>query len=108
MGHHFGFCDPGWIGVEMFFVLSGFLITTLLCREHAKDGSISLPHSGLGWAFRLLPIYWLYIGVVTLAIVFREPGDWSRHSPWGPGISSHPSGAISSTSHRPACGFGNI
>ena len=86
MGHHFGFCDPGWIGVEMFFVLSGFLITTLLCQENEKTGTIAL---GRFWArrgFRLLPIYWLYIGVVTIAILFRPAGDWAVNSPWTPGL----------------------
>jgi peptidoglycan/LPS O-acetylase OafA/YrhL len=86
MGHHFGFCDPGWIGVEMFFVLSGFLITTLLCRENEKTGMISLGRFWARRAFRLLPIYWLYISLVTAAILLRHPGDWAASSPWSPGL----------------------
>jgi peptidoglycan/LPS O-acetylase OafA/YrhL len=86
MGHHFGFCDPGWIGVEMFFVLSGFLITTLLCRENDQNGGVALPQFWARRAFRLLPIYWLYIGGVTIAILLRRPGDWASKSPWSPGL----------------------
>ncbi|MEM8730032.1 MAG: acyltransferase [Pseudomonadota bacterium] len=57
----------GHVGVDFFFVLSGFLITTLLLREEARTGSISLV--GFYWrrALRILPIYFL---VVTVAAIY--------------------------------------
>ena len=34
--------DFGYLGVKVFFVISGYLITTLLMKEHARTGAISL------------------------------------------------------------------
>ena len=45
----------GFYGVDLFFVLSGFLITTLLLEEHDRVGSISLRGFYRRRAYRLLP-----------------------------------------------------
>lgn len=57
----------GHVGVDFFFVLSGFLITTLLLREEAKTGRFSL--RGFYWrrALRIIPIYFF---VVSLAAAY--------------------------------------
>jgi peptidoglycan/LPS O-acetylase OafA/YrhL len=52
--------DPSWLpggflGVDVFFVVSGFLITTLLVREHARAGHVDLPGFWTRRARRLLP-----------------------------------------------------
>ncbi len=54
----------GFLGVDFFFVLSGFLITTLLLREEDRTGRISL--AGFYWrrSLRIIPVYFL---VVSLA-----------------------------------------
>lgn len=54
----------GHVGVDFFFVLSGYLITTLLLREEATTGRFSL--RGFYWrrALRIIPLYFL---VVTVA-----------------------------------------
>jgi peptidoglycan/LPS O-acetylase OafA/YrhL len=52
----------GYLGVDAFFVLSGFLITTLLLQEHARSGRISLRDFYARRAFRLLPA----LGVLLL------------------------------------------
>ncbi|GAA0622922.1 acyltransferase [Kutzneria viridogrisea] len=56
----------GWLGVQVFFVLSGFLITTLLLRERDRTGRVSLRAFYIRRAFRILPVYFLILGL-TLA-----------------------------------------
>lgn len=47
--------DGGFLGVDAFFVLSGFLITSLLLAEHQRSGRIDLGRFWLHRARRLLP-----------------------------------------------------
>ena len=56
----------GSAGVFIFFEISGFLITTLLLKEDAKRGSVSLKGFYLRRAFRILPPLYLYVGVIVL------------------------------------------
>lgn len=59
--------------VDLFFVLSGFLIVTLLLQEHRSNGTIALRKFYARRALRLLPSVWLYlVAVVTLAAVFAR------------------------------------
>jgi peptidoglycan/LPS O-acetylase OafA/YrhL len=51
---------PGPTGVEIFFVISGFLITTLLINEKNKNGTINLKLFYLRRAFRILPLVFLF------------------------------------------------
>ena len=51
----------GSLGVFIFFVISGYLITTLLLREREKTGTISLKSFYIRRAFRILPPLYLYI-----------------------------------------------
>lgn len=58
----------GFVGVDVFFVISGFLITGLLIREHEKRGAISLPGFYARRARRILPAAMVVlIGVLLLA-----------------------------------------
>ena len=52
--------DFGHFGVDVFFVLSGYLITTLLEAERARTGRISLFHFYHRRAFRILPASLVY------------------------------------------------
>lgn len=56
----------GFVGVDVFFVVSGFLITTLLLREATARGRLSLPGFWLRRARRLLPALAV---VVTVSLV---------------------------------------
>jgi len=74
--------DAGWIGVDVFFVLSGFLITTLLSEEFAKRGRISLPRFWARRFLRLMPIYWLYVGAITIAMLVGPRDQLHAHAGW--------------------------
>jgi peptidoglycan/LPS O-acetylase OafA/YrhL len=54
----------GELGVRIFYVLSGFLISLLLLREGDKNGSISLRRFYLRRIFRIFPIYFAYLAVL--------------------------------------------
>ncbi|MFT3915091.1 MAG: acyltransferase [Anaeromyxobacteraceae bacterium] len=56
----------GPLGVTLFFGISGFIITTLLAREQARRGRISLGEFYLRRAFRILPPLWVYVAAVAL------------------------------------------
>ena len=56
----------GAMGVFIFFVISGYLITTLLLREREKTGRISLKSFYVRRAFRILPPLYLYILVLCI------------------------------------------
>ncbi len=61
----------GYLGVDTFFVLSGFLITRLLLEEHTRTGRLDLPAFWARRMRRLLPALLLLIGAITIAFVVR-------------------------------------
>jgi len=66
----------GLLGVDVFFVLSGFLITSLLCAEHATSGGLRLRRFWARRARRLLPaLFILLLGVAAYARVFSGSVD---------------------------------
>jgi peptidoglycan/LPS O-acetylase OafA/YrhL len=65
----------GALGVFIFFVISGYLITTLLLREQEKTSAISLKSFYLRRAFRILPPLYAYvIFLAVLGTTGRLPG----------------------------------
>ncbi|WP_259071206.1 acyltransferase family protein [Mucilaginibacter sp. X4EP1] len=62
----------GDLGVEVFFVISGFLITTLLLKEKVKFGEVSLKQFYIRRALRIFPVAYLYLFcLVILTIIFN-------------------------------------
>ena len=67
--------DPLWsfwnggLGVTLFFVISGFLITTLLLREEDRTGRVSLSGFYVRRAFRIIPLYVIALGVTTVLVL---------------------------------------
>jgi peptidoglycan/LPS O-acetylase OafA/YrhL len=58
----------GFYGVDAFFVLSGFLITTLLVTEWGVTGTINLGRFWAGRARRLLPALFLLVGAIGVVL----------------------------------------
>ncbi|MFM7687563.1 MAG: acyltransferase family protein, partial [Actinomycetota bacterium] len=64
----------GFVGVDVFFVLSGFLITSLLLRELGRTGTVSLANFWARRARRLLPASGLVLVATLLASRFMLDG----------------------------------
>ncbi|WP_344505770.1 acyltransferase family protein [Dactylosporangium maewongense] len=70
-----GLLPGGFLGVDLFFVLSGFLITSLLLREAETTGRISLGGFWLRRARRLLPALLLMVAFVLLTARWLLPAQ---------------------------------
>lgn len=78
--YHFGISAvPGDLGVSAFFVLSGFLITWLLLKEHRATGTIGVRQFYVRRVLRIFPAYYAFLAV-SFAI------DYARGHPWAPGV----------------------
>ena len=59
----------GFVGVDVFFVISGFLITTII-RSKILKGSFSLKDFYLSRVSRIVPAYYFMVFVVSIASLF--------------------------------------
>jgi peptidoglycan/LPS O-acetylase OafA/YrhL len=69
----FSWASGGFLGVELFFVLSGFLITSLLLREWLSSGTVVLSNFWARRGRRLLPA--LFVLVVVIGIYYAIKGQ---------------------------------
>lgn len=56
----------GILGVRIFFVISGFLITYLLLKERERTGKTNLKSFYIRRALRILPVFYVYLGVLAI------------------------------------------
>jgi peptidoglycan/LPS O-acetylase OafA/YrhL len=76
LGHAgLGWFIPGDLGVSIFFVLSGFLITWLLLAEHDTTGTISLRGFYLRRTLRIFPAYYTFL-------MLSYAADWVLGHRW--------------------------
>lgn len=90
IGNHSAICPPetslffnkitavwyrgGWAGVDLFFVLSGFLIAGLLFNEYKKRGTIDVKRFLIRRGFKIYPAFWFLITATFFVDVFTgEP-----------------------------------
>lgn len=64
----------GWCGVDLFFVLSGFLISGLLFQEYKRFGEIRVKRFWLRRGLKIYPAYYIYLlaEVIVYLLVFRR------------------------------------
>jgi peptidoglycan/LPS O-acetylase OafA/YrhL len=72
-----GFPNFGWAGVDLFFVLSGFLVGGLLVKERKLRGRIDSRRFLIRRGFKIWPQYYSYLAIMLLS------GHRSLHSLWG-------------------------
>lgn len=61
----------GFLGVDVFFVLSGFLITHLLIEERRATGSVSLQNFYMRRSLRIFPVYFAVLGALAAVYAYR-------------------------------------
>lgn len=68
------------LGVKIFFVISGFLITKLLLAEREKTGKIDVKDFYLRRIFRIFPVFYLYILVIVILKLTILPNIFNSYS----------------------------
>lgn len=65
----------GFLGVDTFFVISAYLITSLLLKEYQETGTIQLKAFWLRRVKRLIPAVFVMVGVVIVATLIFKPAE---------------------------------
>jgi peptidoglycan/LPS O-acetylase OafA/YrhL len=81
LAFHSGALRGGFIGVDIFFVLSGFLITTLLLQEWRETGRIRFADFYRRRAARLLPA--LFVTIAAVAVIYEVSSSFGLHTDRG-------------------------
>lgn len=98
---------PGaWASISVFFVLSGFLITSMLMGEHARTRSINIGHFYARRALRLLPPLFITVGLLALYAAFVFIPDAGQRV-WGDVLAAvfYYADFRSATGHEPLLGY---
>jgi peptidoglycan/LPS O-acetylase OafA/YrhL len=68
----------GWAGVDLFFVLSGFLISGLLFRELKVTGTLDLKRFLIRRGLKIYPAFYAFLVAMALLTAI----SWHQHFPW--------------------------
>jgi len=62
----------GWVGVDIFFVLSGFLVSGLLFREWQQRNTISIGRFLIRRGLKIYPSFWFFLAVMLALTIYRH------------------------------------
>ena len=79
---HLGLVYAGGLGVDTFFVLSGYLITAILVSEFSATGQISLKKFYARRALRILPAVILLLLALNIFVTISQPSDQAATLRW--------------------------
>ena len=66
-------CMGGWIGVDIFFVLSGFLVSGLIFKEYDRYQSFHPGHFLIRRGFKIYPTYYVFLALsFSAALIFKD------------------------------------
>jgi peptidoglycan/LPS O-acetylase OafA/YrhL len=82
MAGHLGLVYAGGLGVDIFFVLSGYLITAILVAEFRANGRVSLKKFYARRALRILPAVILLLLVLNIFVAITQPRDHAEIFRW--------------------------
>jgi len=82
MAGHLNLVYAGGLGVDIFFVLSGYLITAILVSEFSATGRISLKKFYLRRALRILPAVILLLVVLNAIVAITQPREQAETFRW--------------------------
>jgi peptidoglycan/LPS O-acetylase OafA/YrhL len=84
-----GFAEPGapisrgYLGVDLFFILSGFVLGMTSAPAMAEAFKPALGRFAIGRAFRILPLHWFVLGAILLLTVLFPNDSWGgSRSTW--------------------------
>jgi peptidoglycan/LPS O-acetylase OafA/YrhL len=69
----------GWVGVDLFFVLSGFLVGGLLFAEYRARGAVRVGRFFVRRAFKIYPAFYVFLAFLIIWGVFQE---FAGVAPW--------------------------
>lgn len=88
----------GWIGVDLFFVLSGFLVSGLLFREYRRTRQLSVGRFLIRRGFKIYPAFYFFLGCTLFFVIWARRGNvpWAEIlceacfvQNYGPGLWDH-------------------
>jgi peptidoglycan/LPS O-acetylase OafA/YrhL len=91
---------PSWIGVDLFFVLSGFLVSGLLFREHRLHGNLRVGRFLIRRGFKIYPSFYVFLFATFFFGVYQARAPMpenllvhglflQNYADWMPGIWAH-------------------